>query len=124
MAGYDPLPEWEYAIPDNDDDNNADETGTSLPNGASTPAPEFQTAQKEKGLFPELPKAPEDVLIEMPSLSTTTFTAEGGIDKEFPNADKNKIKFMMDDKGRVKVGLISLKKPYYRLLTQIAGKKW
>ena len=35
---------------------------------------------------------------------------------------KNRIKYMMDDKGRAQVGLMSPKKPYYRLLTQVAGK--
>ena len=61
-------------------------------------------------------------LTDLPGLSTTTLTAEGEIDKEFPNADKNKIKFMMDTKGRTRVGLISPQKPYYNLLTQIPGK--
>ena len=81
--------------------------------------------QKQKSGFSEyheLPKIPEDLLTELPSLSTTTFAAEGEIDKEFPNADKNKIKFIMDRKGRTRVGLISPKKPYYNLLTQIPGK--
>ena len=62
------------------------------------------------------------MLTELPSLSTTTSAAEGEVDKEFPNADKNKIKFIMDRKGRTRVGLISPKKPYYNLLTQIPGK--
>ena len=61
-------------------------------------------------------------LTALPSLLSTTLTAEGEIDKEFPNADKNKIKFMMDGKGRTRVGLISPKKPFYNLLTQIPGK--
>ena len=122
-GGYERLPEWEYDdLPDDDDDDNADQTGAFVPNGVSTPAPEFQTQQNEKDGFPELPKVPEDLLTELPSLSTTTFAAEGEIDKEFPNADKNKIKFTMDRKGRVRVGLISPKKPYYNLLTQIPGK--
>ena len=120
---YERLPEWDYNdFSDDDDDDNADQTGAFVPNGASTPAPEFQTQQNEKGGFPELPKVPEDLLTELPSLSTTTFTAEGEIDKEFPNADKNKIKFTMDRKGRVRVGLIAPKKPFYNLLTQIPGK--
>ena len=82
----------------------------------------FRPSKKKKSGFPELLKAPEDLLTELPSLSTTTFAAEGEIDKEFPNADKNKIKFIMDEKGRTRVGLISPKKPYYNLLTQIPGK--
>ena len=125
MAGeYERIPDWDNdEIPDNnDDDDNADQTGAFVPNGASTPAPEFQTQQNEKGGFPELPKVPEDLLTELPSLSTTTFTAEGEIYKEFPNADKNKIKYMIDGKGRLRVGLISPKKPYYNLLTQFPGK--
>ena len=122
-GGYEPIPEWDddYDIPDDDDDN-ADQTGAFVPNGASTPAPEFHTEQKEKGGFPEIPKIPEDLLTELPSLSTTTSAAEGELDKEFPNADRNKIKFIMDRKGRTRVGLISPKKPYYNLLTQIPGK--
>ena len=114
-GGYERLPQWDddYDIPDDDDDN-ADQTGAFVPNGASTPAPEFQTEQREK--------YGPSVLTELPSLSPTTLAAEGEIDKEFPNADKNKIKFMMDEKGRTKVGLISPKKPYYNLLTQIPGK--
>lgn len=55
-------------------------------------------------------------------LLTTTFTAESEILKEFPNADKNRFKYMMDGKGRVNVGLIQAKKPFYRLLTEIPGK--
>ena len=118
-SGYEPIPQQDddYDIPVDDDDN-ADQTGAFVPTGASTPAPELQTEQKEKSGFPELPKAPEDLLTELP----TTFAAEGEIDKEFPNADKNKIKFIMDEKGRTRVGLISPKKPYYNLLTQIPGK--
>ena len=124
MARYEPIPqeipEWER-----NDDDNADQTGAFSPNSASTPAPRFQTMQTEKdGLpdLPELPKVPEDLLSEMPSLSTTTFTAENEVSKEFPYADKNKIKFKMDDKGRTQVGLIGPKKPYYRLLTQVPGR--
>ena len=121
-GGYDP-PEWD-PYDDNPDDDNADETTPFFPNAASTPAPEFQTYQKEKDGFPDLPKVPKDLpkltddfLTELPSLSSTTLTAQGEIDKEFPNVDKNKIKFMMDRKGRTKVGLIRPKKPYYNLLT-------
>ena len=38
-GGYEPIPEWDqdYGIPDDDDDN-ADQTGAFVPNGASTPA--------------------------------------------------------------------------------------
>ena len=118
---YERIPEYDddYDIPGYDDDDNADQTGAFVPNSPSTPAPEFQTKQKEKGSFPEIP---EDLLTKLPSLLTTTSAAEGELDKEFPNADKNKIKFIMDRKGRTRVGLISPKKPYYNLLTQIPGK--
>ena len=119
-GGYETLPTWDTDDYNPDDyDDNADQTGAFFPNGASTPAPEFQTEQKEKISFP---KIPEDLLTELPSLSTTIPTAEGEIYKEFPNADKNKIKFIMDKKGRTRVGLISPKKPYYNLLTQVPGK--
>ena len=124
MARYEPIPERndDFDIPDDDDDDdNADQTGAFVPFSSSTPTPEFQTAQKEKIGLPEPPSLLED-LTELPSLLTTSSTAEGEIDKEFPNADKNKIKFMMDRKGRTRVGLISPKKPYYNLVTQIPGK--
>ena len=116
-GGYERIPDWDNdEIPDYDDDDNADQTGHFLPNGASTPAPEFKTQQNEKYSLPE------NLLYNLPSVSTTTFVAEGEIDKEFPNANKNKIKYTMDGKGRVRVGLVSPKKPYYNLLTQIPGK--
>ena len=78
--------------------------------------------QTEKDGLPELPKPPEDFMYELPSLSTTTLTAKSEIDKEVPNADKSRIKYRMDRKGRTEVGLISQKKPYYRLLTEVPGK--
>ena len=124
MASYEPVPE---ADPEDDfdipyDDDNADQTGAFGPLLSSTPAPEFQTAQKEKSGLPEPPAFLQD-LSELPGLSTTTLTAENEIFKEFPNADKNKIKYMMDRKGRAMVGLISPQKRYYNLLTQVPGKR-
>ena len=124
MARYEPIPERndDFYIPDDDDDDdNPDQTGAFVPFSSSTPTPEFQTAQKEKNGLPEPPSLLED-LADLPSLLTTTSTAEGEIDKECANADKNKINFMMGRKGRTRVGLISPKKPYYNLLTQIPGK--
>ena len=121
-GGYERLPQGDPEWEGNDDDDNADQTGAFSPNGASTPAPTFQTMQTEKNGLPELPKVPEDLLTELPSLSTTALTAENEIDKEFPNADKSRIKYRMDRKGRTEVGLISQKKPYYRLLTEVPGK--
>ena len=105
---------WKVYCNGNDDDDNADQTGAFVPFSSSTPGPyrqeiEFQTTQKEKRGVPNTQSFLED-LTDLPGLSTTTFTAEGEIDKEFPNADKNKIKFMMDRKGRTRVGLISQKK--------------
>ena len=121
-GGYEPIPDWDddydYDVPD--DDDNADQTGAFVPS-SSTPTPEFQTAQKEKSGLPTPSSWLED-LTELPGFSSTTFTAEGEIDKEFPNAEKTKIKYKMDKKGRTEVGLISPKKPYYKLLTQIPGK--
>ena len=110
-GGYERLPQWEDDY-DVSDDDNADETGAFVPNGASTPAPEFQTEQREK----------EGLLYELPSLSSTVFVAWGEIEKEFPNADKDKLKFKMDDKGRTEVGLFPYSKKYYRLLTEVPGK--
>ena len=69
---YERLPEEDpFGWGDNDDDN-ADQTGAFSPNGASTPAPTMQT---EINGLPELPNAPEDLLTELPSLSTTTLVA-------------------------------------------------
>ena len=118
------LPLWENdEFPDPaDDDDDDDETTPFIPNGASTPAPEFQTQQEETD-FSELTKRFEALGGRASSLSPILQTAEAEILKEFPNADKSKIKYMMDDKGRVKVGLINPKKPYYRLLTEVPGKR-
>ena len=119
---YERLPQEDpFGWGDNDDDN-ADQTGAFYPNGASTPAPTMQTEKNGLPELPELPKVPEDLLTELPSLSTTTFAAKSEIDKEFPYADKSKIKYRMDRKGRTEVGLIGSKKPYIRLLTEIPGK--
>ena len=124
MASYQPIPEVDpeddFDVPnhdDEDDDDNANETGVFGPL-SSTP---YQTEQKEKSGLHEPPVFLED-LSELPGLSTTTFTAENEIFKEFPNADKTKIKYKMDDKGRTEVGLIAPKKPFYRLLTEIPGE--
>ena len=125
MAEYEPIPEWDddVNVPyDDDDDDNADQTGAFGPIFSSTPAPEpeFQTAQKEKsGLQPTF----FEDLSGLPGLSSTTLTAENEIFKEFPNADKTKIKYKMDGKGRVEVGLLSPQKKYYRLLTEIPGER-
>ena len=124
MASYQPIPEvdpeddFDVPIPDDDDDDNANKTGVFGPL-SSTP---YQTELKEKSGLHEPPVFLED-LSELPGLSTTTtFTAENEIFKEFPNADKNKIKYKMDGKGRTEVGLIAPKKPFYRLLTEIPGE--
>ena len=127
-GGYERLPDYDDYEPPGlyDDDDNADQTGAFVQFSSSTPGPngqeiEFQTMQKDKSSLPETMSWLED-LTDLPGLSTTTLTAEGEIDQEFPKADKNKIKFIMDRKGRTRVGLISPKKPYYNLLTQIPGK--
>ena len=124
MASYQPIPEidpeddFDVPIPDDeDDDDNANKTRFFGPS-SSTP---YQTELKEKSGLHEPPVFLED-LSELPGLSTTTFTAENEIFKEFPNADKTKIKYKMDGKGRTEVGLIAPKKPFYRLLTEIPGE--
>ena len=81
----------------------------------------FRPRKKKKSGLHESPVFLED-LSELPGLSTTTFTAENEIFKEFPNADKTKIKYKMDSKGRTEVGLIAPKKPFYRLLSEIPGE--
>ena len=124
MAAYEPIPESDpyddFDVPDDDRFDDANATGAFGPL-SSTPAPEFQTAQKEKSGLHEPPAFLED-LSELPGLSTTTLTAENEIFKEFPNADKTKIKYKIDSKGRMEVGLIAPKKPFYRLLTEIPGE--
>ena len=111
----DPEDDFEVPIPD---DYKADQTYGFDPT-TSTP---YQTAQKEKSGLPEPPSFLEN-LSELPGLSSTTLTAEGEIFKEFPNADKTKIKYKMASKGRTEVGLISPQKKYYRLLTEIPGER-
>ena len=104
---------------DDDDENAAGgnvTTGFDVPQSSSTPRHRTNTMNELSGVASWLEDASNRT-----SLSTT-FTAENEINKEFPYADKNKIKFMMDEKGRVKVGLIEPKKPYYFLLTKIPGK--
>ena len=82
-GGYERLPQEDPEWGRNDDDDNADQTGAFSPNGASTPAPTIQTEKNGLPEFPELPKAPEDLLTELPSLSTTTLTAETRLTKSF-----------------------------------------
>ena len=106
------------------DDDNADQTGAFYPNGASTPAPTMQTEKNGLPELPELPKIPEDLLNELPSLSTTTDAAKIEIDKEFPYADKSKIKYKMDSKGRTEVGLISPQKNILQIINRNTWKKW
>ena len=108
----------------NDDDKNDDEnatggnvtTGFDVPQSSSTPRHRTTTMNA-----PTETHSWFEVVSNRPSF-TTTFTAEAEINKEFPFADKNKIKYMIDENGRVKVGLIEPKKPYYPLLTKVPGK--
>ena len=56
MSAYEPIPkadpDKDFDVPiDDDDDDNADQTGAFGPLLSSTPAPEFQTAQKKKAVF-------------------------------------------------------------------------
>jgi hypothetical protein len=104
---------------DDRDDGDAaaggNETTGFEPGASSTPAPR-QTTMNRPGepSFVDLP--------DVPGLSTTTF-AETELLKEFPDFDKNKIKYKLDEKnGRLKVGIAKADKPYYDLITKIAGK--
>ena len=105
---------------DDDDEKNAAggnvTTGFDVPQSSSTPRHRTTTMNapsETHSWFEDVSNRP---------LFSTTFTAENEINKEFPNADRKKIKYMMDEKGRVKVGLIKPKKPYYPLLTKVPGK--
>lgn len=112
-----------------DDQDNADEGNLAAggnettgfePGASSTPATngnQRQTTMNRPGEQPsyvELPVAP--------GLSTTNF-AESELLKEFPFFDKCKIKYKLDDNGRLKVGINRTKKPYYHLITKIPGKE-
>ena len=104
-GGYVEIPLWNNEEdPDPADDDDADETAPFIPNGASTPAPEFQTQQKEIE-FSDITKRFEALGYRTSSLSPILETAEAQILKEFPNADKTKIKYMMDKKVGYKLGL-------------------
>ena len=124
MAEFGDYDENTPLIDDKNDDDKNDEnaaggnvtTGFDVPQSSSTPRHCTTTMNAPSESHSWL----EDVT-NRPYLSTT-FTAENEINKEFPYADKNKIKYMMNEKGRVKVGLIEPKKPYYPLLTKVPGK--
>ena len=104
---------------DDDDENSAGgntTTGFDVPQSSSTPrhcTTTMNAPSEAHSWFKDVSNRP---------YFSTSLTAEAEINKEFPFADKNKIKYMMDDKGRVKVGLIEPKKPYYILLTKVPGK--
>ena len=102
----------------NDDvDDGDDTTGSFQPEGASTPGSMRRNTTLnrpgETTLFPEIPD----------DSATTTFTASSYLDKEFPSYDKSKIKYKIDGNGRLQVGLINPRKPYYLLTTKIQGKE-
>ena len=109
----------------NDDDKNDDKnaaggnvtTGFDVPQSSITPRHRTTTMNMPSETASWLEDSKN-----LGSFSSTTFTAQNEIKKEFPYAVKDKIKYMMDDKGRVMVGLIEFKKPYYLLLTKVPGK--
>ena len=86
------------------------------PGANSTPAPRH-TRMNTPGERPSF----DELLPDTPGLSTT-FTAENELYKEFPFAEKYKLKFKMEN-DRLKVGLIAPKKPYYTLTTKVQGKE-
>lgn len=114
-----------------DDDEDYRATGSSTettefelePKASSTPAPcqTMMNIPDETPSWAELPKIPG-------SLATTTFTVESELDKEFHCTDKTRLKYKLDEKGRLEVGLLELgknkkPKPYRCLTTEILGKK-
>ena len=106
---------------DEDNDINVgNTTGPFQPGSSSTPGHGEQPIRKTTINRPEtpswFPQIPEDS-------ATTTFTAESYLDKEFPHADKAKLKYKMDKNGRLQVGLIKPGKPYYFVTTKIQGKE-
>jgi len=92
------------------------------PGASSTPGPNGNQRQTTMNRPGEQPPSFVDLPDVPGSFASTTFTAESELGKEFPSADKSKLKYKMDDKGRLEVGLIKQGKPYYRLLTEIRGK--
>ncbi len=107
---------------DRNDNDDGDTTGPFQPEGSSTPGPSEQIPTRTTTMnrpdetptwFPEIPD----------DSATTTFTAESYLEKEFLSADKTKIKYKIDENGRLNVGLIKPSKPYYNLITKIPGKE-
>ena len=104
----------------NDNADDGDTTGPFQPGSVSTPGPGEQIPRTtttnrpdETTMFPEIPD----------DSATTTFTASNYLDKEFPSADKSKIKYKINENGRLQVGLIKPDKPYYYLTTKIQGRE-
>ena len=86
------------------------------PEAHSSPHSQRQTRLNTHDEIPSFFEPPSP-----PGLSTT-FTAENELYKEFPFAEKYKLKFKMEN-DRLKVGLIAPKKPYYTLTTKVQGKE-
>ena len=120
----DPLMEQTDDCNDDDDDNDGNvgnTTGPFQPGSSSTPGPGEQIPMRTTTMNrPEtpswFPQIPDDS-------ATTTFTSESYLDKEFPHADKAKLKYKMDKNGRLQVGLIKPAKPYYFVTTKIQVKE-
>ena len=119
-GGYDETNPLMEHTDDRNDDDDGNTTGPFQPGSVSTPGPGEQIPRTtttnrpdETTMFPEIPD----------DSATTTFTAEIYLDKEFPNADKAKLKYKIDKNGRLQVGLIKPGKPYYFVTTKIQGKE-
>lgn len=109
-----------------DDDRDEDTTMPFQPNGASTPgAPSGAGDPMTTNLPTE--RGPETSFTEgLPDIpggfSSTTLTAVGQLDKEFPDAKKENIKYRINTKNdKLQVGLIKPGKPYYDLATKKPG---
>ena len=117
MSGYEPLPEEDPDTERTDptqDDGDDNTLGEFDPGSTSTPEQQQRSTTRrpdDTALFPEIPD----------DSATTTFTAASYLDKEFPDADKSKIKYKINENGRLQVGLIKPGKPYYNLTTKIQG---
>ena len=100
-GGYDETnPLLEHTDEKNDDDD-GNTTGPFQPGSVSTPGPGEQIPRTtttnrpdETTMFPEIPD----------DSATTTFTASSYLDKEFPSADKSKIKYKINENGRLQSG--------------------
>jgi len=118
-----------HLIPHTDETGDGDDDGAATPGGnvsmgfdPGAPGAESKPARRHTRMnTPGERPSFDELLPDTPGLSTT-LTAENELYKEFKFANKNKLKFKMEN-DKLKVGLIAPKKPYYFLTTKVPGKR-